>query len=48
MMANDNGTILLEGNMKNGKRDGIFRSYNEKGNLLNTMTYKNDSLLQKQ
>lgn len=48
MMANDNGVVLLEGNMKDGRREGTFKSYDDSGKLLSTMTYKNDSLINKQ
>ncbi len=46
MIANDSGIILLEGTVKNGKRHGIFKSYDDAGKLLSTMTYENDSLIE--
>ncbi|KAA2243729.1 hypothetical protein F0L74_14720 [Chitinophaga agrisoli] len=46
MMANDSGVILLEGAMKDGKRHGIFKNYDDTGKLLSTMTYENDSLIE--
>ena len=48
MMANDNGVIQLEGNMKDGRRDGTFKSYDDKGKLLNTIVYRYDTLVNKQ
>ena len=36
-----NGKLAVEAPYKNGKLDGIFRSYDEKGNVIETIGYKN-------
>lgn len=38
------GQILEEGQYVDNKKDGIFKTYNYRGELLNTKTYKNDLL----
>ena len=36
-----NGKLAVEAPYKNGKLDGVFRSYDEKGNVIETIGYKN-------
>ena len=36
------GTVKLEGGQLNGKKNGFFRTYNEKGEFIQTLIYKND------
>ena len=40
-----NGKIIKKGFWKNGKRDGTWLNYNEKGSLINKDTFENDKFL---
>ncbi|MFT4600032.1 MAG: antitoxin component YwqK of YwqJK toxin-antitoxin module [Arenicella sp.] len=40
-----NGTVKLVGGRNKGKKSGIFRTYDEEGNLLRAYVYKMDTLL---
>ncbi len=42
----DNGTVKWEGTYVDGQRDGYFKTYNEKGDLLTVEKYINDVLQQ--
>jgi|TARA_B100000768_G_C10935626_1_gene231483 antitoxin component YwqK of YwqJK toxin-antitoxin module len=39
------GFLLFEGNLKDGKEDGLWKFFNEDGTLKDTKTYKDGVLL---
>ena len=43
----DNGFIKEEGIMNNGRRDGVWKIYNEDGNHIENITYRNGKVLKK-